>query len=309
MTRLVTTLCAGALLGACSTASSSGPSAVTGACDRVPGIVRGGGEMPPAIVYDVAARRGDFFLGVPGQPLQLLTSRRVSELPSAAGGQVFIAVVPAVNTFVIETWSGSPGGCLRKLANGVIESLDPGGHAMSILWNSKRSLVDASGHELRKLPAAAYVWTNDGQLAGLEQSGRLTVYSAQGREVRHISLNRWSQLGTLGPHSLIFSGANLSTVDITDGKVTALQGTQAFLVRGSPDGRFVALTDTNGQPQLLSVPDRKLTPLRAPGPITGLLFSNDSAWLSISTRLGGVAYRVGDGHVVDLGAVNIVAWM
>lgn len=261
------------------------------------------------MMYDVAARSGEFLVGVPGQPLQQLTSRRLYQLPVVAGGQVYITVVPGLTPIGTETWSGSPGGCLRRLARGVVESMDPGGKALSVISGSDRSLVDSSGQQLRRLPPAVYTWTNDDQLTGLDQTGRLTVYSSRGQVTRTLSISRANPLGALGPHSLIFSGADLSALDISDGKVTTLFSTQAFLARGSPDGRFVALVDTIGQPRLLRLSEGTLTPLQVPGPITGLVWSGDSAWLAIATRLGGLAYRAGDGHVLDLGGLNILAWI
>jgi hypothetical protein len=247
-----------------------------------------------------------YLAGSPGARPVSLPDLGFAGLPRLVHGRL---VYTALSGGVLpQIWATGSGGCPRRVGEGTVDLVDPTGHGLTAFVQSERHMLDlASGRLLAKLVPGTYAWANDGQLVGADAK-QVTLYSADGRTTRVVASGYYIVLGALGPTGVVLGTATAtSLLDLASGQVTKLIDHRAETAVGSPDGRWLAVVDAGGA-NLVSRADGHTTALPRPGPVVGLAWSADSAWLAVQTPFGGAAVHADDGRVLDLGSVNVVSW-
>ncbi|MEA2682879.1 MAG: hypothetical protein QOK05_1207 [Chloroflexota bacterium] len=264
------------------------------------------GEVPLAVMRDIAAGPTEYLVGVPGGPVVVLTQSTGFSPPQLAGASIFFSRRRGTNSSV---YLGSMGGCAHRVVDGTLGAVEPGGRAFSVLVNSHWLLYDAAGHRVSQLTGASGSWTRDGHLVEPTAAG-IDVFDLAGKH-RSMPLAGAAPLGALGNHQeLVSTASGIQVLDIVTGGMTPLNA-GAKLIRapgGSPDGTRVAFLDANGVGQVLELATGKTRALPAPALTTGFAWSHDSAWIGVQSTYGGAELRLADGRVVDSGSLVVVSW-
>jgi hypothetical protein len=303
------------LLGGCSLESpasspSTSPSAVTpSGCIRLAAPAVPPDGPPTAILRDVAGGPREFLIGSPGGTVSRIAEATGSSAPRLGGDRVFFSV--GQGTTNQEIRAARPGECSTHFATGTMTEVDPQGRALVVGDAGHARMLDASGRPIVEVAGPSGTWTADGHLAVPTAASGLKVYDLSGA-AKDVNLPAGSTpSGPLGvSQEMISTPAGVQAIDLRDGKLQPLPLplTTQRLLSGSPDGNYVALIDSQGIPEIVSLRDGHSMRLPTPGPSLGALWERRSQWVAVQSLYGGSAMRVADGKVVETGSLNVVSW-
>lgn len=305
--RLFQGLALAAVLAGCSSGTGNPAASPSPPCISLPAAPTSG-DTPLALMHDLAGGPYEYLLGHPGGPIVRLNGIASTNLPRLAGGRLFMSTGALAAP---DVYAGPPGGCASRLAPGALGDVERQGRAFTAISPNRYLLVDGHGKTLAHLGAAAGHFTPDGHFVQPSQ-GRLIVYDLGGKRREYKGDGTLQPLGPLGTNREMVVGASAAVqlLDL-DTLTTAPLGKAASELRfpsGSPDGTHIAMVDQAGNGQLLDLKTGKTRGLPHPGPTTGFAWSPDGGWLAVQTLYGGVAVRVADLHVIDLGPLAVVTW-
>ena len=204
-----------------------------------------------------------------------------------------------------------PGECSAHFASGTMTEVDPQGRALVVSDAGHSRMLDSAGRPIVEVSDPSGTWTADGHLAVPTAASGLKVYDLSGT-AKDVALPAGSTpTGPLGAsQEMVSTPAGIQTIDLRDGKLQPLPLplTTQRLLSGSPDGNYVALIDSQGIPQVVSLLDGHTMRLPTPGPSLGALWERRSQWVAVQSLYGGAAMRVADGKVVEMGPLNVVSW-
>jgi hypothetical protein len=297
---------AGATLVLAGCASPAAPPARPAGCEsfRLPTAPAGG--PPVAILKDAAGGPAEYLVGSPGGRLAVMPGSDYSGIPRFRGGHVVYTALNGSNPEIRQSGAGE---CPRRLAAGVLDQLSPDGTAMTIFSGNQRQLVGIDGKLRAKLNNGTYAWTRDGHL--VQSDGReMVVTDAFGKGRRSLLTGYNAVMSSLGRSSVIVSTDQVTNaLDTGTGQSSPIDSRRLIVAAGSPDGRYVAALDQNGDGTLRRADGTgAAAALPRPGPAVNLVWSPDSAWVAVQSQYGGAVLHVADGRVIELGSVNVVAW-
>ncbi|MEA2647516.1 MAG: hypothetical protein QOE92_2599 [Chloroflexota bacterium] len=309
MTRRVPVLLACLALAGCSIGTPTSP-ASSGPCKPLPNATVAADGPPAAIMRDLSGGPSEYLLGVPGGSVARIEEATGFSAARLGGGRVFFSVRRGATDQDIR--AGKLGECAVTVGAGTMAEVDPQGRAVVVGANGKWKLVDNTGKTVTDLVAPGGAWTGDGRLVEPVPNGAaLAVYDLSG--ARHdVPLPKGTvPQGTLGPHQeLVASAAGIQALDLDSGAIGPLgQKLQSQrTLSGSPDGAWISFIDQDGTPQLLNLGDGSTVALPNFSPTVGTTWSRDSKWVAVQGLYGGVAFRVADRKVIDMGSLIVVSW-
>ncbi|HEY8739729.1 MAG TPA: hypothetical protein VIN56_03960 [Candidatus Dormibacteraeota bacterium] len=265
------------------------------------------GQAPLAVLRDISSGPSEYLLGSPGGAVLKIDVSTGSSPPQLAGGSLFFSVRHGQ---VSSVYRGALGGCARRLAEGTLGNVEPGGRALTVLVGTHWTMIDGQGRRLAAVTGAAGSWTADGRLIEPATAG-VDIFDLSGKK-RSISLAAVAPLGSLGAHQELMSTATgIQVLDIETGRLTPVNPALPTVLRGgsgSPDGNHVAYLDQPGVGRVLDLQTGTSRPLPSPALTTGFTWSHDSRWIGVQTVYGGAELRLADNVIVDSGSLVTVSW-
>jgi hypothetical protein len=293
----------------CTVGTPTSP-ASTGPCTPMAAPSATADGPPLAVLRDLSGGPSEYLLGTPGGAVSRITEATGFSAARLGGDRVFFSVRRGATDQDVRV--ARLGECSVVAGSGTMAEVDPLGRAVVVGASGKWMLVDTAGKKIVDLVAPGGAWTGDGRLVEPVPTGSaIAVYEVSGNR-RDVPLPKGAvPQGTIGPnHELVASAGGIQTLDLDSGNLAPLAQTLSAqrTLSGSPDGNWISYVDQAGAPQLLSLATGTVTPLPNFSPTVGTTWSRDSKWVAVQGLYGGVALRVADARVVDMGSLIVVSW-
>jgi hypothetical protein len=293
-------------LAGCTSSVANGPSKPTPPSDCA--LAATHDAQPRAVLRDVAGGPTEFMVGVPGDHLTVRKIESIVGLPRLAGGRLYFSkLLPGGHEVEVRS-QALDGSCPKSLGTGQVQAVSLDGREVLIASQGKYRFVDATGKLLAELPPASYTVANNGMLVKVDGRG-LTVYDRQGKKPKLLKAGAFTVLGAIGPESILVSDVSgTEMIDVAKQTSAQVGGRRLFIASGSPDGKWIASSDLSGVPQLIKVADSSTTTLPRSGPVTGFIWSEDSANIAVQALFGGQVWNVAAAKPTDLGPFVVASW-